>query len=95
MRSLPLSLVILVALAAPLVAQPRVGSVRQSPFIPGTSRLYDADGKFVGTARQNPFLEDRIDLYDSTGRATGFLRENPFDPTRIDVFDNNGDRDGP
>lgn|SRR5262245_11913816 len=81
-----------VLIAAPSLAQPRVGSVRQSPFIAGEARIYDQKGDFIGTARDNPFIPGRTDLYDSTGRSTGIeLRENPFDPDRSDVFDHGSD----
>ena len=78
----------IVLLSAPAVAQSRVGSVRASPFVPGESRIYDAQGNLVGTARENPFIPGRTDLYDATGRSTGVeVQQNPFDPSRKDVFD--------
>ena len=75
-------------LASPVLAQSRVGTVRESPFASGTSRIYDNEGAFVGTARDNAFVPGRTDLYDSEGRSTGVqIRDNAFDSDRRDIFD--------
>jgi hypothetical protein len=75
-------------LASPALAQSRVGSVRESPFVPGEARIYDERGDLIGTARENPFIPGRTDLYDATGQPTGIeLRENPFEADRVDVYD--------
>ena len=75
-------------IASPVAAQSRIGSVRESPFVSGTARVYDDKGDLVGTIRENPFIPGRADLYDATGRATGIeLRDNAFDPQRTDVLD--------
>ena len=86
MRALRVALFML--FAAPAAAQTRVGSVHESPFSPGTSRIYDTSGDLVGTARENAFRPGETDLYDAEGKPTGIeVRDNAFDPTRSDVLD--------
>ena len=91
----PRCLFLLVALAAtPAAAQTKIGTVRESPFVPGESRIYDEKGALVGTARESPFVPGEVRLYDPEGRATGIeIRPNPFDPKRSDVLDDGAEKD--
>lgn len=83
-----LAAVLIIAAAAPAVAQQRVGSVRTSPFGAGSSRLYNADGSFVGTVRDSAFVPGMARVYNSTGDYTGLeLRDNAFDDDTVDVYD--------
>lgn len=70
---------LLLALPAAAQQQPRVATVRDSPFVAGTARAYDAEGKFVATIRESPFLPGERRLYDADGAYTGIeLRDSPF-----------------
>jgi hypothetical protein len=76
------------------LAQSRAGSVQESPFVPGESRIYDDKGALVGTAQESPFVPGEVRLYDREGKPTGIeTRPNAFDPNRTDVFDDGADKD--
>lgn len=78
-------------LALPAGAQQRGGTVRNSPFVAGTARAYDADGTFVATIRESPFLPGERRIYDANGADTGIeLRDSPFLEGSTNVY---GDRD--
>jgi len=49
----PLWFVLCLLIAATATAQPRLGSVRESPFSSGTSHIYDTSGAIIGTAGEN------------------------------------------
>lgn len=82
-------ILVLAAAVAPAIAQPsRVATVEASPFVPGTSRAYDASGRFVGSIVESPFVRGQSRVYDAAGAPTGIEpRENPFLSRRIDVYD--------
>lgn len=84
-RLIPL---LLLLAAAPAIAQSRIATVQNSPFVPGTARAYDAEGNFVATIRDSPFIAGERRVYDASGDYSGIeLRDSPFVDGDVDVYD--------